>query len=327
MKQTFTIVLLSIISVWGYAQTTADFENFDLEPGEGLNGSDGSGGFQSGNLFLPNSYNPDFGSWSGWAISATTDVTTPGFMNDLSAITGGGYNSAAYAVSFASPQSVIVLEGAAAGGAVEGVYVTNGTYPYLSMLEGDSFAKKFGGESGDDPDFFLLTIKKYIGGALSTDSVNFYLADYRFEDNSQDYIVDEWTYVDLTSLGNADSLQFTMSSTDVGMFGMNTPAYFCIDDLTTTNMPVSTRRTELPPAYLRVFPNPAGATWYAHWAPEQEAEARLMNINGQVLQSFRLKPGTNAIEALTLPAGIYVLQIQTSSGFLTKKLFKSLFGL
>lgn len=325
MKWTSTTILLLFCTVLSYAQTTADFENFDLEPGEALNGSDGSGGFQSGNLFLPNSYNPDFNSWSGWAISATTDVTTPGFMNDLSAITGGGYNSTAYAVSFASPQSVIVLQGAAAGGAVEGFYVTNGTYPYLSMLEGDGFAKKFGGESGDDPDFFLLTIKKYLGGELSIDSVNFYLADYRFEDNSQDYIVEEWTYVDLSPLGNADSLQFTMSSTDNGMFGINTPAYFCMDDLTTTDMPVSTKRTELPAADLNVFPNPASATWHAQWGSNQEAEARLMNISGQLLQTFRLMPGTNAIDALTLPEGIYVLQVHNANGYLTKKLFKTNF--
>jgi hypothetical protein len=216
-----------------------------------------------------------------------------------------------------------VLQGAAAGGAVEGFYVTNGTYPYLSMLEGDGFAKKFGGESGDDPDFFLLTIKKYLGGELGADSVNFYLADYRFEDNSQDYIVEEWTYVDLSTLGNADSLQFTMSSTDNSMFGMNTPAYFCIDDLTTTDMPVSTQRTELPAADLNVFPNPASDTWHAQWGSNQEAEARLMNINGQVLQTFRLRPGTNAIDALTLPAGIYVLQVQSANGYLAKTLFKT----
>lgn len=324
MKFTLTTLVLLFCAGAAIAQTTADFENYDLDPGDALNGSDGNGSFQSGNLFLPNSYNPALNSWSGWAISASTDVTTPGFMNDLSAITGSGYNSTAYAVSFASPQSIIELEGAAAGGAVEGMYVTNGTYPYLSMLEGDGFAKKFGGESGDDPDFFLLTIKKYLGGELGTDSVNFYLADYRFEDNSQDYIVDDWTYIDLSPLGNADSLQFTMSSTDNGMFGMNTPAYFCIDDLTTTDMPVSTGRTELPSAHLDVFPNPAGAIWHAHWAPEQEAEARLMNISGQLLQSFRLKPGTNAIDALTLPAGLYMLHVQTKHGYLTKKLIKTI---
>jgi len=50
-----------------------------------------------------------------------------------------------------------------------------------------------------------------------------------------------------------------------------------------------------------------------------------MNISGQVLQTFRLMPGTNAIEALTLPAGIYVLQVHNANGYLTKKLFKTNF--
>lgn len=74
------------------------------------------------------------------------------------------------------------------------------------MLEGDGFVKKFGGEFGDDFDFFFLIIKKYFGGELSIDSVNFYLVDYWFEDNSQDYIVEEWIYVDLSIFGNVDSL-------------------------------------------------------------------------------------------------------------------------
>lgn len=67
---------------------------------------------------------------------------------------------------------------------MEGFYVINGIYFYFSMLEGDGFVKKFGGEFGDDFDFFFLIIKKYFGGELSIDSVNFYLVDYWFEDNS-----------------------------------------------------------------------------------------------------------------------------------------------
>jgi hypothetical protein len=98
-----------------------------------------------------------------------------------------------------------------------------------------------------------------------------------------------------------------------------------MDDLTTTDMPVSTKRTELPAADLNVFPNPASATWHAQWGSNQEAEARLMNISGQVLQTFRLMPGTNAIDALTLPEGIYVLQVHNANGYLTKKLFKTNF--
>ena len=64
----------------------------------------------------------------------------------------------------------------------------------------------------------------------STGTVEFYLADYR--DGKAD-AVSEWTWVDLTSLGpNVSRLEFQLESTDVGDFGMNTPAYFAIDNLT-----------------------------------------------------------------------------------------------
>ena len=321
MRFAFTFFLISLLAGLG-AQTTADFENFGLATGEFLNGSDGSGGFSSGNVFLPNNYNDEFGSWSGWAISAATDAETPGFTNQYSAYTGGGYEgSTAYAVAFAGGTgSLVELEGDAGSGVVEGLYVTNSTYAALSMLNGDMFAKKFGGETGDDPDYFLLTVKKYLNGELSTDSVDFYLADYRFEDNSQDYIVDEWTYLDLSSLGNADSLLFTLSSTDNGQFGMNTPAYFCIDNLTTADMVNST--TVLPANSVSVFPNPATEIWQVDWQLPGEAEARLYDMQGRLLRINRISPGNNRLDAAALPKGMYLLRLQNESGYLLKRLVK-----
>ena len=61
---------------------------------------------------------------------------------------------------------------------ITGVLVTNSTYAAISMRDGDQFAKKFGGESGDDPDFFRLVAHGYKDGSL-TDSVEFFLADYQ----------------------------------------------------------------------------------------------------------------------------------------------------
>ncbi|MHC4324705.1 MAG: DUF4465 domain-containing protein, partial [Planctomycetota bacterium] len=57
------------------------------------------------------------------------------------------------------------------------------------------------------------------------------LADYRFEDAGEDYIVDTWQYVDLTSLGEVVSLEFALSSSDVGDWGMNTPGSFAVDTI------------------------------------------------------------------------------------------------
>ena len=104
------------------------------------------------------------------------------------------------------------------------------------MRDGDGFAKKFGGVSGNDPDFLKLTITGF-NGAAATGSVDFFLADYRFANNAQDYIVKAWTFVDLSSLGAVTRLGFDLTSTDNGPFGMNTPGYVAIDTLTTVPVP------------------------------------------------------------------------------------------
>jgi hypothetical protein len=309
MKRVFTFLFFLLACGALSAQTTATFENFGLAPGQYLNGSGGEGGFGSGNVFLPNTYDSQFMFWSGWAISSDTDTQTPGFLNQYSAIAGAGYGgSVAYAVTYCSEGCVIRLEGDAAGGAAEGMWVTNNAYAYYSMLDGDGFAKKFGGVSGDDPDYFLLTIKKYLNGALGPDSIDFYLADYRFANNALDYIVDEWTYVDLSPLGDADSLYFTLTSTDVGIFGMNTPSYFCIDDLTTRDVSVAAREPVRESA-LEIFPNPASDFFIVDWAGPLPETLILVDITGRIALQTVLTPGHNRIDVSRLPRGVYFARV------------------
>ncbi len=202
-------------------------------PGESFNnGADLTAGFDSGGVRLNNSFDPTFESWGGWSVSNTTDHTTPGFGNQYSAITGGGANnSATYAIANAFAGGTLPTISRESGLGFESLMVTNSTYAALSMSEGDAFAKQFGGESGDDPDFFLLTIEGRDTDDNSVGIVEFYLADFRFEDNSQDYIIDQWTVVDVSSLLAATRLEFSLSSSDVGDFGMNTPAYFAMDNV------------------------------------------------------------------------------------------------
>ena len=196
------------------------------------NGSSGSGGFSSGPVFLNNDFNPTFGSWSGWSVSNSTDVTTAGYLNQYSGISGGGaLDSSTYFVASAYGYPSLPTITVSDDFSFDSLLVTNTTYATLSMLEGDAFAKKFGGETGDDPDYFLLTIDGLDSSGESIGTVDFYLADYRFADNSLDYLVDEWSLVDVSSLSSASSLVFSLASSDVGDFGMNTPAYFALDQL------------------------------------------------------------------------------------------------
>jgi hypothetical protein len=207
------IFVLMISSVSSAAIAT--FDDLNLGPETYWNGSDGSGGFGSGVATFSNNYNATYMSWDGFAYSNVTDSTSSGWAAQYNAITGGGEDgSANYAIGF---------DPTASGFGTELPTVT------LNTADGDAYAKKFGGVSGDEPDWFLLTITGKDSAGAVVDSVGFYLADYRFEDNAQDYIVNTWEYVDLTELGVVRSLEFGLSSSDVGEFGMNTPAYFALD--------------------------------------------------------------------------------------------------
>ncbi len=182
--------------------------------------------FTSGGQDFENRFIPAFATWSGWAYSNRTDTTTPGFLNDLSAYAGGGAGgSANFAVSFNEVNTLALGPGHRAP---VSVMVTNVTYPALAMRDGDGFSKQFGGLTGTDPDYLLLEIIGLDAAAGETGRVPVYLADYR----TAPFILDEWLEVDLTSLGtDVRTLEFRLTSTDNGVFGINTPTYFALDNL------------------------------------------------------------------------------------------------
>jgi hypothetical protein len=255
--QIFTIALSVALSGNLFSQNViSTMEEVVLATDTFDDGAGGSTGFTSGNAFFPTVYNTSWFFWeSGWALSDMTDSVTSGYGNLYSAKTAKGYNSSNnYAIG--AQNSVLRLTGMSLGDSVQGFYVTNTTYAYNSMRDGDAFAKKFGGPSGNDPDWFRLTVKKYYQGILSTDSVYFYLADFRFTNNANDYILNSWQYVNCHALGMADSLLFTLSSSDTGSFGMNTPAFYAIDNFTTRASITGIASAAIKTG-VAVFPNPA----------------------------------------------------------------------
>ncbi|MEM8898699.1 MAG: DUF4465 domain-containing protein [Bacteroidota bacterium] len=300
----FCGILFSLLN----AQTTIDFEDFTLPVDTFLNGSDLSGGFISQNLFLRNNYNTDFDSWVGWSISTKVDTVTPGFTNQYAAITGGGVNgSATYGVGYDFSGSNVLSFTDSTQQTVDSLYITNSTYAYLSMLNGDSFAKRFGGETGDDPDFFFVSFKGFKDGEMTEDSVAFYLADYRFEDNAEDYIVKDWNLVELASLGPVDSLSFTFYSSDTGAFGINTPLYFCVDDISLTPAVTSSNQPNISSLLTRAYPNP----FQQEVTVVSEAIGKLgftiSNLNGQIVKEGSLLTGENKINLDHQAPGMYFL--------------------
>ncbi|MBT3383357.1 MAG: DUF4465 domain-containing protein [Prolixibacteraceae bacterium] len=210
------------------AQNVANFEDHQIQTDSYWNGSDGAGIIKSGGFSFPNNYNADWGSWSGFSVSNMRDSTTAGWSNQYSAITASGVKeSENYGVVYVSGELIMKFDDPVQ---LRGFYVTNATYTYLSMKNGDDFSKKFGGVNGIDPDFLKLIISGTDIYGTETNSVEFYLADFTFENTEDDYLIRNWEWVDLAELGHVTNLKFRLESTDNGAWGMNTPGYFCIDD-------------------------------------------------------------------------------------------------
>ncbi len=218
-----------------------NFDELSLAANSFYNGGPvtNSAGWTSGSATFGNSYSSDFGGyWNGFSYSNVNDIADGSFTNQYAAFTGTAFSGSIYAVGYSGSQDFINLPSGDLPGSVR---VTNTTYAALDMTNGSGFSKKFGGATGNDPDWFMVTFTGYslpgATGSQTGTAVDFYLADYRFADNAQDYIVNTWQQVDLSPLGNATSIGLSWGSSDVGGFGINTPTYVALDNLTIAPVP------------------------------------------------------------------------------------------
>ncbi len=237
MKTRFAVAcaagIVLALSACEKEQETWDYITFEeLDPGSAgyRNGSDGSGGFTSGNAYFPTRFT-DWGdgitSWSGFAYSNLHDQSTPGYANQFSCYAGGGAGkSEMFAmVTFMDTLTFTVPE------KVKRISLANSTYAALSMKYGDDFSKKFGGEDGSDPDYFHLIITGLDEEGAKSGTVVLALADFTAEDPADDYISNGWTEIPLDGLGFVKKLVFDFDSSDKGEWGINTPMYACIDNI------------------------------------------------------------------------------------------------
>ncbi|HIE15751.1 MAG TPA: DUF4465 domain-containing protein [Bacteroidales bacterium] len=319
MKKIYTFAIALLFGALIQAQTVVTFDDLTLQPDSFWNGSDLSGGFSLQGAYFVNYYDTSYGGyWSGgFAYSNMVDSVTAGYTNGYSVMAGYAYSGNNFAIANPGTFNTTYIKFDSLM-QVEGLYVTNSTYAYISMRDGDYFAKKFGGTSGDDPDWFKLTIFGYNEGNL-TDSVEFYLADYRFSDNSQDYILKDWQFVSLTTLGNLDSLVFGLSSSDVGSYGMNTPAFFCMDNMTFS----VTGETVIDDLQaVSVYPNPFSDRITID-SDEKINHITILNVNGNIIKQINSNDvGNISINVSDLSSGIYFINIVTDKHSYIRRLVK-----
>lgn len=156
---------------------------------------------------------------TGAVVTNITDTTFKDYKDAYKSVAGGAKGGKNYVVWYEDGFSgnAIKLKEAAK---VAGMYVCNSVYAYNSITKGDAYA----GEPFGENDWFLLSIGGMLDGKMVNNQVDFYLAKGK-------NVVTDWTYVDLSQLGKVDAIFFTLSGSRTGDYGLNTPTYFCIDNL------------------------------------------------------------------------------------------------
>lgn len=152
----------------------------------------------------------------------TTKTANASFDNSYESACGGAKSGSNYVV-FNPPYGAETAVTAPVARVVSGFYVTNTTYAENSILNGDNYARKLDQEG----DVFTLKITGYKADDTETGTVVYNLAEVK--DGKLCYVKD-WRWVDLTSLGKVKYVKFSFDGSDVGDNGLNTPAYFAMDD-------------------------------------------------------------------------------------------------
>lgn len=329
MKKTITklaIALSFATTLTTQAQTTVTFETFTLSPNTYYQDNTGTD-FSAGGV----NFQYDWQSyWSGGTSYTNVNDTVNGtYTNLYGAITGLAFAGNNYATI--QDQSKITL---GSNTAVSGFYITNTTYAWKVIKSGNQFSRRFGDTTGtgknvpqgEVEDWFKVLVRGYRNGNMLTDSIEFYLADYRAAGTANDYIVKNWQFVNCASLGQVDSIQFQMKSTDNSFGYMNTPAFFSIDNFTTQ---FSLGVNELTNAsHISLFPNPAEQYSILSYESKEVSTLNIsvFDITGKEIQqhSIQTSIGNNQLKlnTETLESGVYFINIMDGNASKKIKLIK-----
>ena len=229
MRKNLLFILSLFATTLAFAQEPATFEDVPLGSGGIWQPPTGENEMPSGGWLFTN-FN-EYGYWGGFTASNRTDLNQTGLNAQYTAVTGCGYDgSSQYAVAYTYGMQTEVYAADGQSHTVTGCYITNNLWAYQDVLEGSMGQTPFGGLTGDDPDWFKLTATGKNASGQTIGTLDFYLADYRFDNPEDDYVLETWEWFDLSPLGEVASISFSLSSTKSNYGGMITPAYFCMDN-------------------------------------------------------------------------------------------------
>ena len=274
----------------------ATFEDLYVDPEDGFWMGDFSKGYDKGGegtTFVSGSFRfsnfaddtwmgePTTPYWGNYAYSQTTTNTFETYIIDQfnNAVGGGVDNSETFLVAYPQGGTIDVINNED-GAVIPGMYITNNAWVVDAILHGDGMSTIDGTAAGESTgnvgfqtgDWFKLTIS-----ADNGNSIEYYLADYQSADESAHYYVNDWRWIDLSSLGTVKSLSFFLTSSRRNSWGMTTPAFFCLDNIGAEN------------------PNANSITTRINQIPDSENAQGIYSIDGKVLTRGSKQKGVQIV--------------------------------
>lgn len=241
--------------------------------------------------------------WNGYALSNETATEYTDLSHQFRSAAGGAHSGANYAVYYYDSWDVVsriynVYD--EAGAPISGMYVTNAAYALNSILNGDDY----GSTPFATGDYFKLIVKGYDINDEETGTVEFYLADYRSENEAEHYALTTWEWCDLSSLGAVSSIHITFETSQSNTWGALTPLYVCIDDFngehTNTGVSVNTikadTRISAAGKSVNISTQAAGYT------------VEVYTTGGALAASRKGCSGTMSLDLGELPSGVYIVR-------------------
>jgi hypothetical protein len=196
-----------------------------------------------------NSFDSTYQSFTGFALSRRP-LTEFSFGSSAEYLNGndtisqsgaGADGSATWAVAYVdtSASDEVVIE-APTNSFIDSLSINN-TATTARLIEFGNFDGTFGvqpfGSRAQD-ELFTVRFVDSSPGATGLEFVEVELASYDLASNTLSVLRD-FTSIDLTALGTPTRIAIDFTSTDTGAFGINTPTYVAIDNvsLTSTSVP------------------------------------------------------------------------------------------
>lgn len=173
--------------------------------------------YQESGIIFPANFTPAWNSWSGYAISNRTATTYKSLIPDqFNSTVGKAHSGQNYCVVFPFGEAITLPKPAT----VVGFYFTNEAWVVDAILNGDGMTPgKF-----ETTDWLKCVVTgTHVDGTTAT--LDLWLA----KDGTY---VSDWQWADLTVLGKVESLSFYFEGTKKNSWGLTTPTYLCIDDMT-----------------------------------------------------------------------------------------------